>query len=227
VLIVTHIPAANNPHDSKPLYQNVYLDKYLEITRKYSGAIVASLFGHLHSDEFRIFSDKSECCCCSDQICPISHILCVFFSHSLDPSNHASGFGMIVPAISPIFATNPGFRRVWYDPVALTLVDYDEFLMDLWMSNQRQAPIWQQLYSFQSLYGENGISLANLQDLYEQLYFDPFLFQVHAGLRTSLYVQNRYLYYCAMKYPDNNSYNACVQAGNDSGGFTIPPPPQR
>lgn len=68
-------------------------------------AFAGQLFGHMHKDDFRL--------------------------QLLDSSDIKKSFALIAPSLSPDFNSNPAFRVMSLDKEALSLVDYNQYYMDL------------------------------------------------------------------------------------------------
>lgn len=133
-------------------------DKFVEIVNKYPkdpvnhpGQIVAQIYGHTHTDSFRIFKD-------------------------LDPSRDDSGYSVafIAPSLAPKVneghSTNPSVRLYSYDDVVNPyLSDYEAFFMDLEEANQDGVIRWKSLYNFTEMYGVPDLSIGSLNDLLKRL----------------------------------------------------------
>eukprot|EP01027_Heterolobosea_sp_BB2_P010741 GEZU01015729.1.p1 GENE.GEZU01015729.1~~GEZU01015729.1.p1 ORF type:complete len:348 (-),score=78.46 GEZU01015729.1:213-1256(-) len=191
VYVLTHIPASNNNYDNMILWYEQYLDTFYSIISQYPDTIVTTFYGHLHNDEIRLAFNNE--------------------------TNKAYGFGMIAPAISPVFHTNPGFREFSYDKNSFELLNYIQHYMDLWESNNHGVPVWKQEYDFKRQYNENGVNTKAIFDLYQQMEDSALVFSQYVAFMNSLYTQNRYSYYCAISALTNDEYQACLSEGSDSG----------
>eukprot|EP00931_Biecheleriopsis_adriatica_P109881 TRINITY_DN84149_c0_g1_i1.p1 TRINITY_DN84149_c0_g1~~TRINITY_DN84149_c0_g1_i1.p1 ORF type:complete len:592 (-),score=58.58 TRINITY_DN84149_c0_g1_i1:148-1659(-) len=92
VWIVSHIPPGMETYGYTQLWHPEYLAAYQSILEQpeLGGTVAAQLFGHTHSDEFRLMPRAPE------KMGPV----------------------LIAGAISPIYRSNPTFRLVEYDPLS-------------------------------------------------------------------------------------------------------------
>ena len=72
-------------------------------------AFVGQLFGHMHKDDFRLQLLDSK----------------------RDSTDIKKSFGLLAPSLSPNYNSNPAFRMMSLDKEALSLVDYNQYYMDL------------------------------------------------------------------------------------------------
>mmetsp|Transcript_20554 Transcript_20554/g.36929 ORF Transcript_20554/g.36929 Transcript_20554/m.36929 type:complete len:269 (+) Transcript_20554:1057-1863(+) len=110
-----------------------------DIVKEYDEVIIAQLFGHLHSDEFRVgLADKSE------SAAPISMIPLMDTPILLGPS------------VTPLHGNNPSFRLVNYglggggsesNNMKYRILDYDSYYCDIEADNH-----WSKLYTFSEAY---------------------------------------------------------------------------
>jgi len=77
--IVGHIPPALDSFDRRPLWQLGYARRYWELLRAQPGVVTAQMFGHLHSDEYRLWD-----------------------------SPHAAPL-LLFASVSPVYNNNPAF----------------------------------------------------------------------------------------------------------------------
>ena len=101
VMIVGHIPPTIGSFRRAQFWQNRYLNQYLDLIEEYSDIVSCQLFGHLHSDEFRLL-----------------------------PSQNTSPI-FLGSSITPIFGGNPSFRLVYYDDTRGDVENYDSLYLDL------------------------------------------------------------------------------------------------
>ena len=100
-MIVGHIPPTIGSFRRAQFWQNRYLNQYLDLIGEYSDIVSCQLFGHLHSDEFRLLS--------------LQNTTPIFLGSS----------------ITPIFGGNPSFRVVYYDDTRGDVENYDSLYLDL------------------------------------------------------------------------------------------------
>mmetsp|Transcript_2219 Transcript_2219/g.6467 ORF Transcript_2219/g.6467 Transcript_2219/m.6467 type:complete len:486 (+) Transcript_2219:112-1569(+) len=101
VMIVGHIPPAIGSFRRAQFWQDRYFHQYLALIGEYSDIVSCQLFGHLHSDEFRVF--------------PLQNVSPILLGSS----------------ITPIFGGNPSFRVVYYDDARGDIENYDTHYLDL------------------------------------------------------------------------------------------------
>lgn len=80
------------------------------------------------------------------------------------------GFVHGTPAISPIYANNPGFQVFTYDRASGALRDFRTFYRDL--SGAGNTP-WALEYDFRQAYGQNAYDTAALQSVQQAIVDDP------------------------------------------------------
>ena len=84
VWVVGHIPPALDSHERLPMWQEPYAARYWKLVVRYSAIISAQLYGHLHTDAYRLFDGDAS------------------------PAAGAPPL-ILLPSISPIFKSNPAF----------------------------------------------------------------------------------------------------------------------
>eukprot|EP00761_Pharyngomonas_kirbyi_P004289 gb/GECH01004293.1/.p1 GENE.gb/GECH01004293.1/~~gb/GECH01004293.1/.p1 ORF type:complete len:483 (+),score=57.38 gb/GECH01004293.1/:1-1449(+) len=192
VYIITHIPPSDNYFDDIYLWKQKYANRYFRIVDKFSSIIQSQFYGHLHADDFRlIFSSTTA-------------------------SNSPVGFGLITPAISPVFETNPGFRTFQYDTNSYELVDYKAFYFDLFKSTRQKKSNWLFEYSFSDVYKQRSVSVGPLLSIFDKLKTDASLFALWQSFRVSLFVPMRWHYLCAIRYVrGSQKYHDCLNENPD------------
>mmetsp|Transcript_32485 Transcript_32485/g.65814 ORF Transcript_32485/g.65814 Transcript_32485/m.65814 type:complete len:488 (+) Transcript_32485:1668-3131(+) len=71
VMIVGHVPPTIGSYRKSQFWQDRYLDQYLALIDEYADVVSAQLFGHLHSDEFRVLSDEAPPVLMTSSITPV------------------------------------------------------------------------------------------------------------------------------------------------------------
>ena len=71
VMIASHIPPAIGSYRHSQFWQERYLKQYLALVDEYSDTITAQLFGHLHSDEFRLLPQNASPILLTSSVTPI------------------------------------------------------------------------------------------------------------------------------------------------------------
>jgi sphingomyelin phosphodiesterase acid-like 3 len=129
-IIVGHIPPVVGSFRHTQLWQEKYINVYFEIIREFDDVIVGQLFGHLHSDEFRVGVGKSAI-----------------------PSAISTPL-LLAGSLTPLHGNNPSFRKVFYgndtgDGNKYRLLDYESHRYPISDSN---AGEWSKLYTFSDTY---------------------------------------------------------------------------
>ena len=108
VAVVGHIPPALASYDDSPpnhafasFWEPQYMDTLYELLAQHTHVVPAMLFGHLHSDEFRVD---------------------VSLGHDAPPL-------LIAGSVTPAFGNNPSFRTVTYDNETGEILDYEVFVL--------------------------------------------------------------------------------------------------
>ena len=139
VMIVSHIPPATGSYRHSQFWQDRYLKQYLALVDEYSETITAQLFGHLHSDEFRLLPLQSQ---------------------SASPI-------LLTSSVTPVFGGNPSFRVVEYDNTNGMVENYQTWYLDLNGSGSNAT--WQQLYNFQEAYGVQNMTTETMRSIADSI----------------------------------------------------------
>jgi sphingomyelin phosphodiesterase acid-like 3 len=159
VYILGHIPPTVGSYTRhSQLWHDTYLTRYFDILAEYSALNVlqGQLFGHLHSDEFRLvkYDDTSY---------PL----------------------FLASSITPVYGANPSVRVVHYETDTGRLLDYDTYYLDLFPNNNnnntttnnnnnpttttQQQPAWIQAPSFRESFSVPDLSVASLETILDNL----------------------------------------------------------
>lgn len=101
VYITGHIPPTLGSYAHRQAWHDYRLDTYHSILSRYSDVISAQLFGHLHSDEFRV------------------------------PSTGSGVPLLISSSVTPVYRNNPSFRIVTYDRRSGTIIDTSTMFLSI------------------------------------------------------------------------------------------------
>jgi sphingomyelin phosphodiesterase acid-like 3 len=155
VILIYHIPPGTDafatakqnacPVAPVPLLAGPYAEELHDLMRRYRDTIVADIAGHLHTDAFRILRDREE----------------------------DFGFVMITPALSPIFAQNPSFRRIAINDDRAITDSTTFYLANLLQAGTGAEPVWQAEASFNSAFGAHGFNAASLEALIQGIAASP------------------------------------------------------
>ena len=151
VLLLYHIPPGTDgfatarhnscPVTPAPLLAAPYAAEFHALMRRYRGTIVAQVAGHLHTDAFRILRERGA----------------------------AFGFVMVAPALSPIFAQNPAFRRITLGDDGAIRDSTTFYLANLADAAAGVAPQWRVETSFDRAWNVARFDAAGLETLYRRI----------------------------------------------------------
>eukprot|EP00804_Cyclotella_cryptica_P030672 CCRYP_009123-RA/>CCRYP_009123-RA protein AED:0.00 eAED:0.00 QI:465/-1/1/1/-1/1/1/159/464 len=164
VIIIGHVPPTLGSYRHNQFWKDEYVQLYYSLIEEYDDVVIAQLFGHLHSDEFRVggktvASMNTEA---KTQMIP-------FVNSPL----------LLGPSVTPIHGNYPAFRLVKYGRVGggngqyakgkFKLLDYESFrsLMDI-------GENWTKLYTFSEVYSSNyvredGLSSHTMNSIVESM----------------------------------------------------------
>lgn len=130
-MIVGHIPPAMGSFRHTQLWKEKYTNVYYEIIKEFDDVIIGQLYGHLHSDEFRVGAGTSGI-----------------------PSSLSTPL-LLGGSLTPVHGNNPSFRKVFFeggaaDEKQYKLLDYESHRLSISGSNRGG---WSQLYTFSETYG--------------------------------------------------------------------------
>lgn len=147
VIIIGHIPPSLGSYRHNQFWKTTYVKTYFDIVAEFDDVIVAQLFGHLHSDEFRVGLPSSAHFNTDEET-------------SLIPSMNAPL--LLGPSVTPLHGNNPSFRLMKYgqDEDGSSrgkhrILDYESYrcLLD--------EESWSKLYTFSEAYSSSSKILSN------------------------------------------------------------------
>jgi sphingomyelin phosphodiesterase acid-like 3 len=169
-------------------WQAGYLESFLALLDQYRNTIAFTLAGHTHTDEFRL---------------------------ALDGGTGRSLFLVVTPAISPIFANNPGLQVLSYDRKTFSVLDYTTHQLDL-----AAGPLqhWKEEYRFSRAYGLFPVDARTLQTLFRSLHKDAQsramyirYYNVSSPASPVITEQTWPIYWCAIGHLTVAAFEACRQ----------------
>jgi len=196
IYIMGHIPPTVGSYRHAQFWHDIYLDQYQELIHDYKDIVVAQLFGHLHSDEFRVLSKSSSSSDDSSDLPPL----------------------LLAPALSPKFGNNPSFRMVTFDRSDYTILDYETRFIDI--QDNASLHQWQSLPSFRETYGVPDLSLPSLKKVAFQIssvggVLETFLSRLYVNkIDTECDTECRIEWKCTLKSSSVRELDNCVK------GFT-------
>lgn len=163
VIIIGHVPPSVGSYRHNQFWKDDYVKTYHNLVEEYDDVIIAQLFGHLHSDEFRV-GDKSLANMNTDRK---THIIPYVNSPLL-----------LGPSVTPLHGNDPTFRLVRYSRVGgdkkyaqgkFKLMDYESYRYTL-----NTDKFWEKLYTFSEVYNssfirEEGLSSTTMSAIIESM----------------------------------------------------------
>ena len=214
VYIIGHIPPALGSFRHTQLWHEHYLDRYFSILASYPESIIAGqLFGHLHSDEFRLVEPTMS-----------------------TNTNASRSFPLFLgSSITPIFGANPSWRVVEYESDTGHILDYTSYYMDLNENNasdqpaSSSSPTWIRTLSFRESFEVADLSSASLRRILSDLtmgddnstVWESLLSRqrVYAAEMSPCAVQCRLEWICTIQSTTTREYNMCLAAGGTSASY--------
>lgn len=185
VYMVGHIPPSIGSFRHSQFWHDHYLDQYFEILQEAERdfefwnnqnnrqqLVVAHLFGHLHSEEFRLLTPTPmRNSTSADQA-------------SGSSSDNDSAVGntklplLIASSITPVYGANPSYRLVEYHEGTAAILDYQTFYLDLKRSYSidnhdsegvPSKPFWTTLPAFTETYHVQDLSANSLDQILSKM----------------------------------------------------------
>jgi hypothetical protein len=105
--------------------------------------IAAQLFGHLHTDEFRLVNPTSS-------------------------SSKINSYPLfLASSVTPIYGSNPSYRLAEYETATGQLLDYDTFYFD--MTKNASSPTWIHAPSFRQTFNVSDMSSESIETIVRRL----------------------------------------------------------
>ena len=231
VLIIGHIPPTLGSYRHNQFWKDQYVHAYYSLIEEYDDLVIGQLFGHLHSDEFRV-NDNS--------------LVHVNTDGETNMIPDISSPLLLGPSVTPIHGNHPSFRMVKYASVGsndryskgrFKLLDYDSFNYPIGSDEN-----WTKLYSFSDAYSstytlEGGLSASTMKSIVESIdksmhiRESPLLISFrsyimsgatsksqHAGLGVACNEQCKDEWLCTIKSATRVGYDTCLILRQESRG---------
>lgn len=147
-ILAGHIPPVLGSRGHQQMWRTKYIKTYYDIVKEYDGVIMAQLYGHLHTDEFRVgglASYEEEIKAGGNDDTITAYI----------PDMQSAI--LLGPSVTPLHGNDPSFRIVRYDQrddvKEYRLVDYDSHVYSMTANDYGNAG-WSKLYTFSEAYGD-------------------------------------------------------------------------
>ena len=190
VLVVGHIPPTVGSFRHVQFWHSVYLQQYYDLIRKYQegGIVAAQLFGHLHSDEFRVVTGVDAPLLLTGSVTPVYHTNPTFWVVQYDERE-----GTILD----------------YDAYYFDLGGGETPAVDL---------EWKMLYSFAEAYDIPDLTAPSLLGIVESLgsnqtVLNEFLSRLKANVtQPPCDDKCQVEWVCTLQSMDREYYNACLSS---------------
>jgi sphingomyelin phosphodiesterase acid-like 3 len=196
VIIMGHIPPGGSVYGGSDNWKAEYVSTFFNTIRPFANLITAQLYGHFHSDTFKLFMGPGE-----------------------DPIS----FGLVSPSISPIFSNNPGFRIFDYDQQSGMINDFRQYYADVFTANTLGSMEWNEQYTFTEKWGEKFVDLDAMKEMAHMLATSPKALADFLAQTMMLYSPNAYMQICSIFHASDECFDTCVRSGSESGWLGIPP----
>ena len=200
-VLAMHIPPGVDPFTSSrqgdcakpaPFWKTKYTGDFLATIDKYQAILRDAFAGHLHRDDFRVFTGGAG------PFLPLH----------------------VVPPISPIYLSNPAFEVGRYDRETGALADYSVFyLRNFSQAGAAEPPDWVREYAFGSAYGLPSYSASSLASLAAAILVKPavrneFLdfYAAHNAISSIVATKDWPFYACAQTQFRPEDYARCACA---------------
>ncbi|CAG5119836.1 unnamed protein product [Candidula unifasciata] len=154
VIVTGHIPPSVLTPGLADWFYPKHKTQFVDILLQNSDVIVASLFGHDHSDGFKIIQDETG-----------SRAVTQFTAPSVTPWTFRTASKTADPH-------NPGIRLVTYDRNTGLHLGYEQYYINLTDSNRNGRTAWTRLYSFTEAYNVSDMSVASLRKIFSLMASD-------------------------------------------------------
>ncbi|XP_071518802.1 acid sphingomyelinase-like phosphodiesterase 3b isoform X1 [Panulirus ornatus] len=191
VIIAAHAPPGYfERFPAIPFFNATYNDAYVDLLNEFGMVIMAQIYGHEHTDSFRLFSTSKG---------DVQSV--AFLAPSLTP-----WYPSPVPGGTAI---NPSLRLYYYNKSSL--LDYTQYHLNLTLTDVSAAeelgstkditglnstsfkvtglvrPKWELYYKARKTYGLKSLSAVDMASLYKQLVSDDALFQKYYARNSAGY----------------------------------------
>ncbi|XP_042895174.1 acid sphingomyelinase-like phosphodiesterase 3b isoform X1 [Parasteatoda tepidariorum] len=195
---------------SDPTYHLHFLEKYLDILHQYTEIIIGQMYGHFHLDFFQLFQFNTG-----------SFKSSSILASSVTPWHSIDEFSTTLPV-------NPSFKLMNYSDSDFSLLDFEQFYMNLSKVNSLKEThldpghLYEPLYQFTTFYGVSDLSTNSLVKVYENLKkndnrFQDFFLLLTAGKHSAECGRDcKIAQLCAMSGTSNEEYDQCMKTIDES-----------
>ncbi|KAL4235939.1 hypothetical protein ACF0H5_004328 [Mactra antiquata] len=204
VYIIAHVPPGKfELVEDMAWFYGSYNRKYLEILETYADVIEAQLYGHEHTDSFRI---------------------------QFDGQGKPIGIMLLSPAVTPwkstlpgVGANNPAIRLFQYDPQSGALKKYVQYFLNLTKANIDSDPTkWEKEYDTSDVYAVDNLRPAAMHEVLKgfnkkeneafkhYLDYNSVKWLVNQVCNESCFTRH----ICAISQLDFDNYKTCISGGH-------------
>jgi sphingomyelin phosphodiesterase acid-like 3 len=220
VIVVGHIPPCIGSFRHNQFWKDEYVKTYYDLVEEYDDVVIAQLYGHLHSDEFRV-GDRS-----------MSHMNSETNTDMIPSLRSPMLLG---PSVTPLHGNFPAFRLVKYGSVGgnrrynkgrFQLLDYHSYSLS--------GENWTQLYAFSEVYSsiyrqDEGLTSDTMRSIAQSMddtillrktpllsTFRSFVLSgavgesQHAGLGVDCSEECKDEWLCTLKSATRSGYDSCL-----------------
>jgi len=182
VIIAGHIPPGIDAYYEEPLWFDTYLQQFQDILSSYADVIEGLFFGHIHRDEFRIFQAD--------------------LGETL----------LIGSSVTPIYDNNPSFKTVYFNQSSFALLNFQQFSMDLELSNENAMTDWSLDYDYSQLYMAPDLSPSSVELVINSMDSNNVVFNEFYAVRDGLYESEKFIVVCSLNTQSYSQYQSCLSS---------------
>jgi predicted phosphodiesterase len=163
-ILAGHIPPVLGSRVHQHMWRTRYIKTYYDIVKEYDDVIMTQLYGHLHTDEFRVgglASYEEEIKAGGNDDTVTAYI----------PDMQSAI--LLGPSVTPLHGNDPSFRIVRYDQRGevkeYRLIDYDSHVYSV-TANEAGNGGWSKLYTFSEAYGDVALEPIEKEGLSSNTY---------------------------------------------------------
>ncbi|XP_021016554.1 acid sphingomyelinase-like phosphodiesterase 3b [Mus caroli] len=199
VYVIGHVPPGFfEKTQNKAWFRESFNEEYLKVIQKHHRVIAGQLFGHHHTDSFRMFYDNTGA--------PIN---VMFLTPGVTP------WKTTLPGVVD-GANNPGIRIFEYDRATLDLKDMVTYFLNLRQANVQGTPRWEQEYRLTEAYQVPDASISSMHTALTRIASEPHILQRYYVYNSVSYNHLtcedscRIEHVCAIQHVAFNTYATCL-----------------
>eukprot|EP01027_Heterolobosea_sp_BB2_P017299 GEZU01024521.1.p1 GENE.GEZU01024521.1~~GEZU01024521.1.p1 ORF type:complete len:331 (+),score=104.42 GEZU01024521.1:157-1149(+) len=208
VYIIGHVPMGADERNGTANFWPQFNAKFLETILPFSDVIIAHIYGHEHSDTFKLLYDL-ETNTQPKQVALLSPSITPWYN------NHSNSQGFNTPP------NNPGIRIYEYSPQDYSLLNYHQFWTDLKSDNEAGQITWKLEYTATEAYNIEDLSVDSMAAVWnfmsggtpegEALFQKYFLYNQVSYPLGQCKGQCQTTQLCAIRHADYANLKECIQ----------------